>query len=78
MLLHLMHDWAVRREPWQVPRPNPPTRACAACADPAARWLRVALEGRLLPQLADGRREAAALGRVIVLAAAAGRRTVSR
>ena len=46
------------------PRPNPPTRSCAACADPTARWLRVALGGRLLPQLADGRREAAALGRV--------------
>ena len=46
------------------PRPNPPTRSWAACADPAACWLRVALEGRLLPQLADGRREAAALGRV--------------
>ena len=44
------------------PRPIPPTRSCAALTQP--RWLCVALEGRLLPQLADGRREAIALGHV--------------
>src|SRR5580704_8574090 len=48
-----------------LPRqPGPPTRSCTAYADPGARWLRVALEACLLPHLADGRREATALGRV--------------
>jgi hypothetical protein len=41
--------------------PADPTDPFLRRADPAA-WLCVALEGRLLPQLADGRREAIALG----------------
>jgi hypothetical protein len=74
MLLHLMHDWAVRREPWQVPRPNPPTLS----APPALTQPRAGYAWRWKAASCLSWRMAAALGRVIVLAAAAGHRTVSR